>query len=178
MDPFELISDNKKKPHPTSAPFPWPTFFGIIGVAFLILLFALFSSGVLWMPITIELPASPTPTPTPNIFSLKRDAVSIDYEELARYTYGHAGENITLKGKVRQVIENRFSNNMLRVDMTNDNGFWSDTILVEYDSYQTFLEDDIVTIFGHVEGKVTYETILGAQKTVPKITAYEIKLER
>ena len=48
--------------------------------------------------------------------------------------------------------------------------YFDDVILVLYDGPR-FLEDDIVNIWGEVEGLATYEAVFGQDITIPKLHA-------
>ena len=39
-----------------------------------------------------------------------------------------------------------------------------------------FLVDDIIEVWGVYNGLVTYETVLGGERTIPDITAVEVEL--
>ncbi|OQB11612.1 MAG: hypothetical protein BWY15_02439 [Firmicutes bacterium ADurb.Bin193] len=69
----------------------------------------------------------------------------------------------------------------LRIDVTQgEYDLWSDTIFVEYTRKSAeesrILENDIVTIYGTMNGLKTYQSVLGNQVTVPCIVAEYIEL--
>jgi len=53
---------------------------------------------------------------------------------------------------------------------------WDDPIWVDYTGTDRFLEDDIVTVWGVVEGLQSYNTILGDTITIPKVRSIDIVL--
>lgn len=93
--------------------------------------------------------------------SRKAQAVAIPYDDLFRYNERHVGKTVRYVGKVLQVQEKEcliFCDEndrgyILRVAVTRGSyGFWDDPIWVDYLGTQRFLEDDIVTVWGVVEG--------------------------
>lgn len=96
------------------------------------------------------------------------------YEQLARYPDTYKGCKIKMTGEVVQVIENWGNSVDLRVNMTQNEYFWTDTVFVRYTkgtNEQRILEDDIITIYGISEGLTTYKAVLGQSITIPEITA-------
>jgi len=133
-------------------------------------------------------PATPTLTPTPVLSSLddaKAQAVTIPYEELFRYNERYVGATVRYVGEVLQVQEKEClifcdegdAGYILRVAVTKGSyGFWDDPIWVDYQGTQRFLEDDIITVWGVVEGLQKYTAVLGNQVTIPSIKALDIQL--
>ncbi len=93
------------------------------------------------------------------------------YEQLARNPAEMIGTRVKLVGEVIQTI---YDGNIvqLRVNITKENGYYSDTVyvrcIIEGDR---ILEDDIITIYGTAMGEVSYTSILGAEITLPYIEA-------
>lgn len=59
--------------------------------------------------------------------------------------------------------------------MTEDsNGYWADTVWVEYPGYgpgQRVLEDDLIEFVAQIDGREKYQAILGQEITLPGMTA-------
>ncbi|MCA9239735.1 MAG: hypothetical protein KDA37_06035, partial [Planctomycetales bacterium] len=110
----------------------------------------------------------------------KANAATIDYDDLFRYNEDHVGKLVRYVGQVLQVEECQTCAEdlaVLRIAVTEDRfGLWDDPIWVEYMGPDRFLEDDIVTVWGIVEGLHTYETILGGTVTIPALTALDMVL--
>lgn len=112
----------------------------------------------------------------------KAQSVTIAYDDLFRNNEKHIGKIVRYVGEVLQVQENfcLFCENpgyTLRVAVTKgDFDLWDDPIWVDYFGDERFLEDDIVTIWGTVEGLKSYQAVLGNQITVPQLTAIDIQL--
>lgn len=115
-------------------------------------------------------PASPKPTPTWTVDQLIAGPMKVPYSSLARSTESFIGRSVSYQGKVIQVEEGYESYTML-VNVTYSDGFWDDTVLVICNRCdQRILEDDTLFFVGQVDGRFTYETVLGANRTVPQLT--------
>jgi tetratricopeptide (TPR) repeat protein len=116
-----------------------------------------------------------SPIPTISISELKNTAKDISYEELSRYPEKYKGQPIRISGQVSQVLDT-FGGVQLRMftkasDFSPDTYFEND-VFVEYPSpKERVLEKDIITIYGYADGIQDYTTVLGAQRSIPKIRA-------
>jgi len=123
-----------------------------------------------------------TPTDTADLDAQKATAVSVPYDDLFRNNEDHLGKKVRYVGEVVQVQENPCTlceepSYTLRIAVTEGrNGFWDDPIWVDYTGTERFLEDDIVTVWGVVEGLQKYTAVLGNQVTIPQIAAIDIQL--
>ena len=107
------------------------------------------------------------------------------YEEIARNPNKYKDSFAKFNGKVIQVVENK-DKIVLRVNVTNtineyiEDGLWSDTIYVEYkrldENESRILENDIITLYGTLNGIKTYETVLGTQESIPYLIAKYIDI--
>lgn len=92
----------------------------------------------------------------------------ITYDQLARTPDDYMYEKVKFSGKVIQVIEGE-GETQIRFAV-NDN---YDTVLfAQYDASiveSRVLEDDKITIYGTSVGLITYETTLGANKSIPAV---------
>lgn len=93
------------------------------------------------------------------------------YDEIARHPEQYEKKLAKFTGKVVQVI--RDGNNLqLRVNVTMKYGsYYEDTMYVYYtvSNNNNILEDDIITMYGELRGIKTYETVLGAEMSIPLI---------
>lgn len=99
----------------------------------------------------------------------KADCNAYTYEQVARDPDSVFDDNVVFTGEVIQVLEYGMDCEM-RVNITPTRWGYTDTIYVTYtrkDNEPRILEDDIVTIWGYIEGTKTYSSILGAQITIP-----------
>lgn len=112
----------------------------------------------------------------------KAQAVTIAYDDLFRNNEDHVGKTVRYVGEILQVQENfclfcEHPSYTLRVAVTKgDFDLWDDPIWVDYEGDERFLEADIVTVWGTVEGLKSYRAVLGNQITVPQLTAIDIQL--
>lgn len=114
------------------------------------------------------------------IDSYKAKCDEYTYNSIARNPSKVQGAYATVSGEVIQVIEN--GNKIeLRVNITKESSFYKDTIYVTYtrksDTEDRILEDDIITIWGTLEGLNSYETILGATVSLPLVDAAYIHID-
>lgn len=98
------------------------------------------------------------------------------YEDVARNPDSWEGHKVGFRGEVIQVLESNGSYT-LRVNVTQGNYYWSDTIMVSYTSTSSsrILEDDVLTFYGTMEGMYSYESVMGATITVPLMNAVYVE---
>ena len=105
-----------------------------------------------------------------------------DYKEIARQPDQYKGNKARFRGKVIQVSEGIINSKKvdLRINVTEgEYGLWDDTIYVKYtykDGEPKVLEDDIVNIYGTIEGTTTYVSVLGSKITIPSLKAEYIEI--
>ncbi len=102
------------------------------------------------------------------------------YKDIARNPDKYYGKRAKFKGEVVQVIEG-YLDITLRVDVTKGKyGIYTDTMYVVYtpksSTESRILEDDIITIYGELAGIETYETVMGAKVSIPRIDAEYITI--
>lgn len=104
------------------------------------------------------------------------------YKEIARNPDMYEGKYMKFTGKVIQVQEapSFLYYSVYRISVTNNGyGYYDDTVYVTCDNYgegDRILEDDIVTFYGECKGTKTYETVMGADVTIPWVEAEFIEL--
>ncbi len=130
--------------------------------------------------------SSPTATPTQSTTYIPpRDEYiamceTIDYETLSRNPDKYKGQDFQITGEVIQVVESGSGQVDFRINITKGDYFWSDTIYATTiipTGSDRILEDDTITIYGKCEGLYTYESVLGAQVSLPLITVYYYSIE-
>lgn len=122
----------------------------------------------------------PTPTPTPTFVELKDKALSVEYKELFRNIENYTGKLVYFKGKVVQVKEDTKVSigkyYLLRINVTEGAyGFSDDDVRVNYQGSRV-LEKDAVESVGSVVGLWKYRTVLGAERTIPGLSAVQLRL--
>lgn len=109
-----------------------------------------------------------------SIQNYKSSCKSFDYTDVARNPGNYKGKRIKASGRVIQVMEGLNGNVTLRVRESN-NRIWYVTITLG-SGESRILENDRVTVYGICQGVTTYETVLGASVTIPKIEAKYIDI--
>lgn len=107
----------------------------------------------------------------------KEGCSALTYEQVARDSDAYKGEKATFTGEVIQVMQEG-DTYTLRVNVTPTSYGYKDAILVLYTAKagdQRILEDDVVTLYGAMAGMYTYETVMGAELTVPLMSAQYVE---
>ena len=131
---------------------------------------AMFIYGSYNAPSSTSSAISPEQTASDNA-SLKSEAKTISYKDLARNPDSYKQAKVTYTGEVIQVQENGNSV-ALRVNVTKNTYGYEDTMYVTYDKSiisGRVLEKDVVTFWGNSNGLLTYKTIMGAEMTIPQV---------
>ncbi len=103
-----------------------------------------------------------------------------NYKEIFRNSDKYEGKFATFTGEVVQVQESD-GYYWIRINVTKDEyGYYDDTMLA-YIPITYFegriLEEDILTIYGQLDGLETYESIFGESITIPRIIAEYVVLK-
>ena len=112
----------------------------------------------------------------------KNSCATYSYKEVARNSDSYSGKNAKFTGQVVQVVSDG-SATVLRVSVTKDEyGIWNnDVVYVTYTYPESdspkILENDIVTMYGTLEGSQTYTSTLGASITIPALEAKYIDIQ-
>ncbi|WKY45969.1 hypothetical protein Q5O14_07705 [Eubacteriaceae bacterium ES2] len=120
-------------------------------------------------PVTVE--ESPAENARMTAEEFKANCIPVPYDELARYPDNYLNKNIVIIGKVTQVIEDGSTLQCrIAIDDDYDQMCFVDYSLVSSDQGR-ILEDDYVTFWGSYYGLLTYQTVLGANQTIPSMLA-------
>lgn len=129
-------------------------------------------------------PSAPAKTAEEIKNEYKEQCQSYGYKDIARQPDNYVGKKAKFRGKVIQVSEGIINSKKvtLRVDVTQgEYGWWDDTVYVTY-TYKSgepkILEDDIINMYGTLEGSETYVSVLGANITIPSFKAKYIDIEQ
>lgn len=109
----------------------------------------------------------------------KADCPKYTYDEIARDPDSVMGDNAMFTGQVVQVMEDD-RDVQLRVDITKTSYGYTDTIYVTYTrgiGESRILEGDIVTMWGCLDGTITYTAVLGNQVTIPYMQALYLEVK-
>lgn len=102
------------------------------------------------------------------------------FSQIARSPAEYKGKLAVFTGEVIQVQQDKAYGlvaYVLRVNVTKQGSYYTyytDTIYVEYitsEDAPRILEDDIITMYGTLEGEKTYTTVMGASVTIPLFSA-------
>lgn len=106
---------------------------------------------------------------------------ALDYKAMSRDPGTYEGNLYKFDGKVLQVMEQSQSNGTTRVSLrVASKGRYDDVVYVVYirgADEARILEDDKVTVYGTSEGLYSYETVMGAEVTIPMIRADSVTVK-
>ena len=128
----------------------------------------------------VEIPEKPLLTFEEYENAYRDKCVEYTYKGIARNPEKVKGEYAVVTGEVIQVLENgNFVE--LRVNITEEKQRYKDTVYVSYTRKSVdedrILEEDVVTIWGKINGLKTYKSTLGKQVTLPWIEAEFINID-
>lgn len=110
----------------------------------------------------------------------RNQSEAISYEELARNPGQHLNKKVAFRGEVIQVMDGANGKNTYRINVTQGEYVWTDTIIVEYTvpaGSPRVLEKDIVSLYGESAGLYTYESTMGSNITIPAIMVKYMYIE-
>jgi hypothetical protein len=97
------------------------------------------------------------------------------FKELDKNPDKYKGIKVTYRGQIVQIME-RGQTTSIRMNITREIYGWGDTIYVTYEGTTPALEDDIIQVWGEVQGSNTYESIAGWKITLPLVKAKYVEL--
>lgn len=109
----------------------------------------------------------------------KKSCSSLNYKDVLRDPDTYKGKTSYWFGEVQQKV----SDTQYRIGVDCEKYRYIDgyscknTIYVFYYGNTKIIEDDIVKVYGTMDGTVTYETVMGASVTIPKVSAKYIDLQ-
>ena len=103
------------------------------------------------------------------------------YKEISRNPDSYKGKWAKFTGEVVQVMDD-YDETILRVNVTKDEyDFYEDTLYVYYNKSNKgnnrILEDDIITMYGQLNGITTYETVMSSEVSLPALKAWYIDIQ-
>lgn len=109
----------------------------------------------------------------------KAECTYVSYEDIARNPDNYKGTFTVFSGQVAQVQESG-NNVVIRLNVTRGAyGIWEDTVYIEYTKAQNesrILEDDIITVYGQLNGIKTYTAVLGNSISIPYLKAKYVEI--
>lgn len=113
----------------------------------------------------------------------KKSCATYSYKDVLRNSSNYNGKQAYWFGEIVQVVDKSSYSSTFRVDVTCEKYTYSsgyycdDTIYVTYYGDKSFIEDDMVKMWGTMDGTQTYTTVLGASVTIPKFEAQYMELQ-
>jgi hypothetical protein len=101
----------------------------------------------------------------------KAGAKSISYKQLEKGADNYSGERAVFRGQVFQIQESGGYGYMLLSVTDLGYDIWTDNVWVNFNRSTKFVEDDIVTVWGPIDGSKSYDTQIGGTTFVPEMTA-------
>ena len=111
---------------------------------------------------------------------LKKICKSYTFKEISRNPESYKGKYAYYKGEVEQVVSDETEDEygVYRINITYDD-YWTDAIMVVFEGKLSdgsrLIEEDVVKMYGKLDGTYTYESIFGETITVPLFRAYYIE---
>lgn len=114
-------------------------------------------------------------TCTSDITSLQNTATTIDFKQLNKNPDSFTGQTVMFTGKIVQIQESN-GEGMIRLSVTKDSYDWSfsDIIYIDYQGHNDSVQDDVVTVYGVINGSHTYKSVASYNITIPGMTACSI----
>lgn len=102
----------------------------------------------------------------------KSSTNEIKYAELEKDPLGYKGVYAKYHGKIVQIMEDN-GETIIRLAVTKNAYGWSysDILFVTYEGRTKFVKNDVVTVYGSLNGSKTYESGAGYHITIPSIKA-------
>ena len=116
----------------------------------------------------------------------KESCEKYKFSEIARAPGQYKGKLAKFTGEVIQVQQDTLLGKIyyvLRVNVTKKGSYYTyytDTIYVTYTASEDdprILEEDIITMYGELQGEKTYTTVMGASMTIPSFSAEYIDIK-
>lgn len=117
------------------------------------------------------------------INNYKKGCKNYSYKDVLRNPDEYEGKNAYWFGEIVQVIDKRDNYSTFRINVNCESYHYldgyicSDTIFVAYTGDKSFIEDDMVKMWGTMKGTYTGTTVLGASVTIPMFVAEYIELQ-
>lgn len=112
-----------------------------------------------------------------NISAYKASCKPYTYKQIARNPNQYMGKQAKVTGEVQQIEQANDGSEVILIAITKDPDAdaWTNAIYATYtpknDNESRILENDIITLYGTLDGIEDYTTVMGDTKSVPKLTA-------
>lgn len=98
-------------------------------------------------------------------------ATNISYQQLLAHPSRYEGTKVVYRGQIFQVQEDGGTTVILLSVTDQGYGFWDDHVWVEYNGTIRGAADDMITVYGTLNGTQDYDTQVGGNTTVPSMRA-------
>ncbi len=112
-----------------------------------------------------------------NVAMLKTTAKKVSYAELSKNPDSYKGTSVKFTGQILQILESN-GQGVIRLSVTNlGYGTWSsdDVVYVTYTGHNDFVNGDVVTVYGVLQGSYTYTSQANYQITLPSMEACDVE---
>ena len=109
--------------------------------------------------------------------AFKESVQEYNYQDIERNPDNYKEKPAVFTGKVIQVSEGSFGVTVFRVATKGENNNIVYVTHKKQENEARILEDDIITIYGVLDGVTTYESVLGHEITLPSIRAKFIEVK-
>lgn len=117
-----------------------------------------------------------------HINDYKKSCKNYNYKDVLRTPNDYINKQAYWFGEIFQVVEKSENYSVFMVSVNCKKYYYidgyscSDTIYVVYRGSESFIEDDMIKMWGTMNGNITYETIKGYDLTIPMFYAEYIEL--
>ena len=117
------------------------------------------------------------------VIDYKNKCENLSYKDVLRNPENYKNRNAYWFGEIVQVVSKSSYSSIFRIDVDCEKLHYSggylctDTIYVVYNGSESFIEDDMVSMWGTMDGTQTYTSVLGSQITIPKFQAKYMELK-
>lgn len=118
-----------------------------------------------------------------NITNFKNSCISLSYKNVLRNPNDYYGTNVYWFGQILQIVSKTSYETTMRVGVDCEKYQYLDryscenTIYVNYYGSISLIEDDMIKIYGTMDGLMSYTSVLGASITIPQVFAKYIELK-
>lgn len=112
-----------------------------------------------------------------SIEEIKKTSIQdLSYDELMRDNEDYIGETVYYQGEVAQVNNIASDEYVLRVNVTKgEYGMWENDVWINYQG-ERILKEDIIDLWGKIEGIKKYTTVLGSTRSIPELNALHLEV--
>ena len=113
-----------------------------------------------------------------SVSQIKASAVDVSYDNLFRENEKYVDDIVHIRGEIIQSQDDSNGNYVFRLatGQSEYGGYYIDDIVWINYRGDRLIEDDVIDVWGKVIGLKKYESIFGAEVTIPEITSLHTEL--